>query len=327
MPWKQNGRAWPFSALYPLSGETYAKFNPEIVAENCPMTDLPYILKTETSTSHVSWDWLRLGHTSGQRAAEIVAGLRAITFPSPEAKGLSSLMGRWFARFLSSITRDETITKATGGRHLCITRLAQEALAGARQSKVIVELAAGFSGRGLLLARSFPEAQVIEVDLPGVIEAKQNRVRRLVAGHVPANLHWLSADLGEVSLSKLLGKQTVDLVLAEGILPYFPHEQITQIAASIYASLDWQGVMIADLVSNRGWHKIEGQSRVAARLFKRQVGRFRGGVEDEGVARRLFEPAGFERINVYSLQELARTYLPELIVADVSFLLVAHKDG
>ncbi|HEY4722835.1 MAG TPA: hypothetical protein VII92_13360, partial [Anaerolineae bacterium] len=47
----------------------------------------------------------------------------------------------------------------------------------------------------------------------------------------------------------------------------------------------------------------------------------------EAVARRLFEQAGFERISVYPLRELARTYMPELMVADVSFLLVAHKEG
>lgn len=281
--------------------------------------------QNEPSTSQRTRNWLQLGHTAGQRAAEIVAGIRANTFPSPEAEGLSTPNGRRFARLLTWINGDAAVSNATGGRHLCLTHLAEEVLNAQQTPKIIVELAAGFSGRGLQLARRFPQARVFEVDLPDVVAVKRSRVEKLTQGAMPSNLQWISANLEEVGLATVMGAETVDLVIAEGLLPYFSPDTIVQIAASVRESLSRQGAMITDIVSSRGWSEVETKSAFATWMLKRQVGKFKAKMDSKDMAQGLFKQAGYSRVQVYSLQEMASQILPNLPMADVSFLITAHK--
>ncbi|MFZ6026177.1 MAG: class I SAM-dependent methyltransferase [Chloroflexota bacterium] len=279
----------------------------------------------QVTTSKPSWDWLRLGRTAGMRSAEIVAGLRTLPLASTKDEALSTPMGRWFAHLLINLTNDAASINATSGRHICMTHLALQALNHGSSPRVIVELAAGFSARGLQLAQAFPQADVIEVDLPDVVEAKSARIARLTGGNLPGNLRWVSADLSTVQLEQVLGVQKVDLVIAEGVLPYFPPALITQVAVSVQQNLVENGRFIADVISTQGWRETENKSKLAVWLLKRQIGKFKGKAEESAQARQWFEEAGYRKVTAYPLCELAAKFVPNLPVADVSFIVEAHK--
>lgn len=281
--------------------------------------------QSQPSGSTARWDWLRLGQTSGQRSAEIVAGIRAITFPSPEALGLSSSSGRWYAQLLLRLNSDSGINNATGARHICLTRLVEQTLADREAPKVIVEMAAGFSARAVTLARKFPQAKVIEIDRPSVITAKQERLRQMWGDTLPKNLQWLSADLAATELTDLVGAQAVDVVISEGVLPYFTAEEITRIVASVRACLVPNGVMFTDIVSAAGWKVVEGKSGLAVWLFRRQAGQFKGAMPNAEAARKLFQDAGYTYVAVGSLKEVSGRYALPGEVADTSFLVAAHN--
>lgn len=266
-----------------------------------------------------------LGLTAPQRSAEIVASLRAVTFPSPEADSLSSPAGRAFARFLSDLSGSEAINNATGGRHICITRLAEQILAEKSHPKRIVELACGFSGRGLKLAQALPNTQIIEIDLPDVVAAKQARVRRMVGGQVPKNLSWIAADLSSVTIPDMLGVGSVDLLLCEGMLPYFTPREIGAIAAAARTSLARFGVLIADAVRAQGWQAVENATKIGTWIFHRQAGKFTGKFENGDDLRGLIEQAGYAEVSAYHLRALAQEFLPGKPVADVSFVVVARN--
>lgn len=281
--------------------------------------------QSQPPASSAVWQWLKLGHMSGKRSADIVAGLRALTFPSPEAHGLSSFTGRLYARILMRLSSDAGIAHATGARQVCLTRLVEQVLAGREPPSVIVEMAAGFSGRALNLAQRFPQTKVVEIDLLSVVVAKQKRLRQLLGDRLPTNLYWLSADLGVTELPRLLGEQSIDIVISEGVLPYFTPAEITRIAASVRACLVPQGVFLTDILSSNGWKGVENKAGLAAWLLRRQVGRFKGAMSDSEGVRQLFERAGYADAGVHSLKALAGEYMPDREVADTSFLVAAYN--
>jgi O-methyltransferase involved in polyketide biosynthesis len=271
-------------------------------------------------------DWLKLGRTSGQRSAEIVAGIRAITFPSPEALGLSSPTGRWFANLLKNLNNDIGITNATGVRHLSLTHLANQLLTERNEPpKVIVEMAAGFSARAFNLAKRYPQARVIEVDQPGVIAAKRDRLSHMWGNAMPPNLYWMSANLAEKKLSEVVGERAIDMVISEGVLPYFTPEEITRIAASVRASLVPNGIFVTDVVSADGWKVVESKSGLAAWLLRRQVGQFKGAMSNTEQIRKVFKDAGYSFTAVAELHAMAEEYNLTHEVADVSFIVAAHN--
>jgi O-methyltransferase involved in polyketide biosynthesis len=278
------------------------------------------------NTADSSKDWLELGQNSGQRSAEIVAGIRAITFPSPEMSGLSSASGRLFSDLLLLLNNDTGIANATGARHLAMTHLVEEIL-GELESppKVIVEMAGGFSPRAFNLAKKYPHIKVIEVDQPGVIAIKQERLRRMWGDVLPKNIFWLSADLAATKLSDLVGERAIDIVISEGVLPYFAPSEITRIAASVRASLVPNGIMITDIVSSTGWKVVEKKSGLAAWLLKRQVGQFKGAMPSAEKTQELFLKAGYSFIAISSLKKMSQDYSLVDEVADTSFLVAAHN--
>jgi len=282
--------------------------------------------KTSISTMDTFGDRFKLRQASGKRSAEIVAGLRALTFPSAEAQGLSSLTGRWYAHIYKRLA-DEGMMNAAGARQLCLMQVVSQVLGASVRPDVIVEMAGGFSARALQLAQQFPQTQVIEIDQASVIETKQVRVRRLCAGQPPANLSWRSADLATVTLPTLVGEQAVDMVIVEGLFSYFTPIEITRIVASVRASLKPGGCLVTDMLSASGWKGVEEQSWLGTWMLKRQVGRFKGAMSSAADVSQLFQEAGYRRSVVYSLKELANEYLPQMAVADTSFIVVAHNDA
>ena len=107
-------------------------------------------------TARNTFDILNLGRTSGQRSAEIVAGIRALTFGSAEAYALSTAWGRIIARLLLLLTKDKAIINTPAIRQLFVTELVKRVLKNMPESITIVELASGFGPRGLHLLSRFP---------------------------------------------------------------------------------------------------------------------------------------------------------------------------
>ncbi len=270
-------------------------------------------------TAIPSEDTMGLGRTPGQRAAEMIAGIRAEIMPSPLTTALTSLIGRAVAGTLMRLESDrERAANFIIGRYIGLSRLAEESLPEGGQSGTIVEVAAGFSPRGMEFASERPGIQYIEVDLPDVVEEKQKRLEKAEITP-PPNLSWLAADLGVTPLAEVLGERKVDVVLAEGLMAYFPHSEVIRIAAHIREVLVPGGSLLCTVPWREGMQHL----RMAVRFFRRLAGQHRGIVEDENQARELFESAGYTDVSVYQVSQLAESMGIPTPLTDFAFLVRA----
>lgn len=271
-------------------------------------------------TSTKSINWFGLGSTPGQRSAEIVAGIRAVTQPSSEADHMSSASGRFYAKLLLSLNGNVGVRNATAARHFCMTTMATSFLKERKNPQMIVEMAAGFSARALQLARQFPKVKTIEIDQPEVVAAKEERMRKVLQGKTPSNLSWIGAKLDVSPLTELIGNAAADLVIAEGIFPYFAKEEITAIAKSVKEALQPGGALICDLVSSAGWKEVEQSAGLGAWMFRRQAGRFTGSMSSTDEAKQVLLNADFSQVVVYPQKKYSQEIGFGKEAADVSFL-------
>jgi O-methyltransferase involved in polyketide biosynthesis len=266
-------------------------------------------------------DILGMGRTAGQRTAEVFAGLRAELMPMPETAALSRLSGRIAARLMMALSHKKVLNFVpvrTGS----FVGLIKKALGKETAGKVVVEIASGFSPRGVMLAKEIPDAQVIEIDLPDVIEEKRKRL--VNAGiAIPPNISWKSADLDVQSLAEVLDHQNVDIVSAEGLMAYFEYPNITRIAKSVYQSLKPGGIFIADL----GYMEAQGVQEASriVQMFRRYTSSTPGAVYNEETAYRLFREAGYEEIELYRMPQTAALFDLPQPVSDIIFFMVAHR--
>lgn len=79
-----------------------------------------------------------LGRTSGQRSAEMVAGLRAELDPSPVNQALSRFAGRLTARIMLKLMRDKSLVNFLIARPAAFSKLLQRHLGQNGQKAVIV---------------------------------------------------------------------------------------------------------------------------------------------------------------------------------------------
>lgn len=261
-----------------------------------------------------------MGRTAGQRTAEVFAGLRAEMLRSSEAMALTRMGGRITARLIISMGSKKALNFVPV-RYGSFAGLIKRALGDNTDGKVCIEVAAGFSPRGLLLAREMPDLHVIEIDLPDVVEEKQKRLEKGGIA-IPPNIVWKAADLGVEPLSTVLDQQHVDVVSAEGLLPYFEMDDITRIARQVKESLKPGGVFIADL----GYMSPQGMQEASnlVRIFNRYTSTAPGTVSDEETAYKLFNDAGYEKVELYHMQQTAQMFNLAQPVSDVSFFMVAH---
>jgi O-methyltransferase involved in polyketide biosynthesis len=266
-------------------------------------------------------DLLGMGRTSGQRTAEVFAGLRAEMMPSVETDALARISGRIAARLMISLS-SKKVLNFVPVRTASFAGLVKQALNGDGTGKVLVEIATGFSPRGLMLAQEMPNLQVIEIDLPDVIQEKRKRLEGKQIS-TPPNLTWKSADLGIQPLSEVLDQQRVDVVTAEGLMPYFDYPDITRIARHVYQSLKPGGVLIADLgyVSGQG---LQEAGRIV-QIFRRYTSTAPGAVHDEETAYDLFRNAGYEKVELYRMPQTAALFNLPQPVSDVLFFMVAQR--
>jgi O-methyltransferase involved in polyketide biosynthesis len=274
---------------------------------------------TGTLTARFNRDPLGLGRTAGQRGAEIIAGIRAELMRTPETQALSKLSGRLTAKTMMALER-EGMFNYIPARFESMTQLALH-LAPFSSGLVLTEVAAGFSPRGIHLARRIPEAQVLEIDLADVILEKRRRLERHPEILVPRNLHWRAADLSQQALSEVLNSKLVDVIIAEELLLYFPLQEGMQLLTHSLRSLKRNGVLLCSIGFQPG---IE-QAQRAARFFNRQVGGFRGTVYTENEATRLFRDAGYTDIEVHRISKLAQQMKLIDVPADIELVVVARR--
>jgi O-methyltransferase involved in polyketide biosynthesis len=274
-------------------------------------------------TAQLTPDVLGLGRTSGQRGAEIMAGIRAEVTPTPVTIALSRMSGRIAARLMRAISigvPPETVnflSVRSGG----ITALLKEEIQHIKDQLLIVELAAGFSPRGVELAQSLPNAEVIEVDLPDVVHEKKKRLQKVQTLKLPTNLQWREADLGVVPLSQVLAGKFANAIAAEGLLPYFTPEKIVEIVRNIRRNLKPNGVLVCDLA----WKKGVQAGGEGSRYLSRQAGTFLGAMSTPVEGCKLFVEAGYVDVTFHLPTVLAAKYNLPRPVNDLQFIIVARN--
>lgn len=274
-----------------------------------------------SDTARPSIDQLGLGKTSGQRGAEILAGFRAEKLPSPETLALSRWSGRIVARMLLQLVRTDGQVNYAIARSMVMEGLIRRTLPVDLSNVTIVDVASGLSPRGLLMARAFPEAKVIEVDLPGVVQDKKTRLAKAKDVTIPPNLEWPEADLGNTPLQDVLEGKEVEAVSAEALLGYFTHAEITKIARNIKDSLKPGGVFVTDM----GWTEGMESIRQITTFFSRQAGVYKGLVKNAEQARDILMAAGYESVDMHLASEFIEAFkLPQPLV-DISLFAVCHK--
>ncbi len=277
-------------------------------------------------TAQESSGILGLGRSSGQRSAEMLAGIRAELMPKPEYLAMARPAGRVIGGLLIRLGRGEQAkSNFVIARPEAFRYLISEALRD-KPNPHYVELASGFLPRAWQMASQFPQLRVTEIDLPEVMEEKQRRFSkaRLV---LPPNLRMLSADLGVTPLSEVLGGEKADVISAEGLLPYFTLDVVQQIGTGVRQSLKVGGIFIADILTKEAVHELgQGRARQAATLFRRNAGNWLGVVDDSAHAQELFKAVGYSRVETYRISELAErlAHLPKP-VANATLFVVAHN--
>jgi O-methyltransferase involved in polyketide biosynthesis len=268
-----------------------------------------------------STDNYGLGRTPGQRGAEILAGFRAEKSPSPETKALSKLSGRIVARVMMSMLRDSLPLNFTLSRPIVIDGLIRRSLPAQGEKLVFVDVAAGLSPRGMMLAQERPDIQVIEIDLPEVVDEKQQRLKRGRNIDMPSNLSWMAVNLDTTPLPEALGSLKAHVISSEGLLPYLHHPQIVRMGQWVLECLHPGGVFIADVPLRKGVQEIQQ----LASFFSRQAGNWYGTIDTQEQGRQLLTEAGFETVKTYHASDFILDFdLPAPLV-DVSCFLQAVK--
>lgn len=121
------------------------------------------------------------------------------------------------------------------------------------KAKQVVELAAGLSPRGLIMTED-PEFAYIETDLPGMIDEKQQIIKRLTAPNRRTNHRMVTANALHLThlvsaANQLVGNFSPTAIIHEGLLPYLNDYERGRLASNIVGLL----TMLSDLFSNGAW--------------------------------------------------------------------------
>ncbi|NDJ61722.1 MAG: class I SAM-dependent methyltransferase [Chloroflexi bacterium] len=279
-------------------------------------------------TARPTHDSMGLGRTSGQRGAEIFAGIRAENFPSPLTNALATWGGRVSARVLMALSkrfiRDmQPNTNYMIVRNKGLTQLVQAELPEDQSDLLLIDIGSGFSPRGVELAWALPHAQIVEIDLPDVVREKQARLERARDVEAPTNIRWLAADLGVVQLAEVLGDLRADVISAEGLTPYFPPNELIEMTSHFRACMKPHGVFVSDMA----WKAGNRAAGPGASFVSRQAGRYLGAMEDQEQACSIFEAAGYAETMIYMPTEVAQRFDLPQPVADLQFMVVARNQA
>ena len=285
------------------------------------MSTQPPKPQPQSDTVKTSGDIYGLGRSGGQRGAEILAGLRAISTPSPEAAALSTMMGRLITRTLISMLRNKGAINYVFARSAAYENRLRQELKDAPEGALLVEIAAGLSPRGLTMAREFPHIQVIDIDQQDVVDAKRQRIENSRL-NVPSNLTFVGIDLGVEDLQSYLDGRKAYAIAAEGLVGYLDETEFDFLLSNIYRSLRPNGLFVADISRKHG---IGEAMEHGGRIFSRQAGRFKVMYEDEQSLRDVLQAAGFKDIVFQLPSSVAKANKLDLPVIDIAWVVSSRK--
>ncbi len=223
---------------------------------------------------------------------------------------------RLFQRFAS------TVQMGTGfsfnswllARHRAIDDAVEQAVKDGHVHTVI-ELAAGFSGRGLRLCERHPGLRYIETDLPHMVRLKGARFRALA--HPPAGLRALTVDVsrtdGKGSLPQLLSSLPAEqgvAIITEGLMNYLPGPLADTLWRQIASGLQRfdVGLYVSDCYFPRQAHPAMALLGVALMGFTRR--RLHSHLWSPKGARRRLLAAGFSDVRVSDCRDHAVSERP-----------------
>lgn len=297
--------------------------------------DAPCIMNTvpkpttspqQSPTAEASPDHIGIGRTSGQRTAEILAALRAELTPNPLTRGLASTGGLIAARLMRALISDDKLNFSPT-RVGAFAQLVRNALVELpeEQPPIYVDLAAGFSPRGVILAQERPDLQVIEIDLPDVVAEKQRRLQRSLSLTDIPNVQWRGADLGTNSLLDLLGETHPSVISSEGLLPYLTEEAIQQLLTHANQMLQPGGHFIGDFTIERGRQGVAQALAMFTRLASLRSSDSPNWAPSEDEILGLFRALGYDLLRGYSLPQLAEMFDLLAPVPDAVLIVDARK--
>lgn len=285
---------------------------------------------SETVHTHVNPDMsaqtrdsLGIGSTQGQRAAEIICAIRAMQLPSPETDALARFGGRLFARMLLQLAGTRAASaNLIGTRTQAFFKIVKDFLAD-KPNATLVELAAGFSPRGVQIARELPALKVIEIDLPEVLAEKQRRLKSTHRVEIPTNIEWRTGDLAQTSLHTVLAGQPVDMIVMEGLLPYFNRDDCLTILRQAHTSLKPGGLCLCDILYRQDMDEINRLGVFSH--YRQQAGSVKYHATGEDDLRALYQEAGYASVTIHHPTTLAQEWKLLDPVKDYSFFTVGQR--
>lgn len=234
--------------------------------------------KIGPTAHYTAWVWHRLKlphaeHFATRRGAVLFYGAR--------------LAGEWVAAALPNVP---SMPQYLAQRHLAIEHALHEA-----RPDCIIELGAGLSRRGVTWAHDHG-VRYVEVDLPHMVTAKRARVPRHLAENLSHASHDVLADDFGDRLRELIGDAERPVIVAEGLLGYFPRDERVKVLRAARAAFgEGRGTFVCDLRAAEGGQAI----RVAATLLKLGIKAVTGGrgaredFRDDDDVRAFFAEGGF----------------------------------
>ncbi len=270
-------------------------------------------------------DKMALGHTPSTRSAELVAGARAILLNTDETNALSKMSGRIVSRFLTDIDRKSNVLWFFPARMLAIEELTSRYLPEDKPGMLLIDLAAGFSPRALNLAKQYPQAQVIEIDLPDVVEEKKKRLEKGKIS-IPDNLSWIPADLGTHNLHDVLDGRKADLITSEGLTLYLTQEENMRLFRQAEDSLKPGGLLMVEIYLKDKLQRLRQNPNVntVASFVFRMVGSVPGIMDSMDTAIKLLTDARLDQIKAYPVADLMGE-LEQPKPVDLISIVVARK--
>jgi O-methyltransferase involved in polyketide biosynthesis len=262
----------------------------------------------------VDHNTLLLGRAVEQSGSELQAGTRAELAPTPITQALASLQGRVTAKVLARLVQKEALNFITGRTPALLDVMRRTVPPGVAHP-LLVDVGVGYSPLTLQLAEALPQARVVEIDLPAVIEERQRRLSRAKIA-LPSNIRTLAVDLRHTALNEILDSEQPHGLTFTGA--YLTHEEQASVLGALRRMLAYGGAVVCMLPWEDGLRQVEQ----AARLFKRTIGELPGVMRDEASIRAVFAQAGYRDVTIYRLAESLRLKTP---VIDLEVIALGRR--
>lgn len=258
-----------------------------------------------------------LGYAQEQRGSELQAGARAELMKTPLTKALVSLRGRMIARILFSLHPPEPFLNYVKIRSHALAHVMKSSLIP-QTAGLLVDLHAGYSPMGVMLAEDLSRHRILEIDMPEVIHDKQQRLHNAHDLTVPANLEFEAADLTKEDLGIVLRRRKMDVVLMNGA--YLRPEHFVIALKYVMEHLAEDGAIVCTFPWQDGIEQVQNLGRI----FRSQVGNAPGIVGSDDEIRTLFSHANLNAAGVCHLTDIAEQ-LDHPLPINIEVIAVARR--